>query len=61
MASWLQWALVAAIEVVAVGYLAFRFTGPRKKPKVLEKPDVPASSLVRSKRRAAPEEPRTPS
>lgn len=47
-----QWIAVAVIEVLAVGYLAYRFVGPRRRPAVLQKPDVKASALVRKKPRA---------
>lgn len=45
-----QWIAVAVIEVLAVGYLVYRFVGPRRRPALLQKPDVKASSLVRKKK-----------
>jgi len=44
-----QWIAVGMIEALAVGYLAWRFAGGRR-PKLLRKPDVPASALVRKRR-----------
>jgi hypothetical protein len=44
-----QWIVVGLIEVAAVAYLVRRLVGPRTTPKVLRKPDVPASSLVRKR------------
>ena len=45
-----QWIAVAVIEALAVGFLLWRFVGPRRKPKILQKPDVKASDLVRKKK-----------
>ncbi|MBN8610887.1 MAG: hypothetical protein J0L92_09905 [Deltaproteobacteria bacterium] len=45
-----QWIAVALIEALAVGYLVWHFVGPRRKPKILQKPDVKASALVRKKK-----------
>lgn len=45
-----QWIAVGVIEVLAVGYLVYRFVGPRRRPALLQKPDVKASSLVRKKK-----------
>ncbi|MBX7196569.1 MAG: hypothetical protein K1X94_31240 [Sandaracinaceae bacterium] len=47
-----QWIAVGLIEVLAVGYLVYRFAGPRRRPAVLQKPDVKASALVRKKKKA---------
>ncbi len=44
-----QWIIVVIIEALAVAYLVLRFVGPRKRPKVLQKPDVPASALLRKR------------
>jgi hypothetical protein len=44
-----QWALVLAIEVAAVAYLARHMLGPKTAPK-RRGPDVPVGSLVRKKR-----------
>jgi hypothetical protein len=46
-----QWIAVGLIEVLAVAYLVRRFVGPRPRPKNLQKPDVPAGSLVRKRPR----------
>ncbi len=45
-----QWIAVGVIEALALGYLAYRFVGPRRKPKILQKPDVKVSALVRKKK-----------
>lgn len=45
-----QWIAVGVIELLAVGYLVHRVVGPRRRPALLEKPDVKASALVRKKR-----------
>lgn len=47
--SW-QWIAVAVVEALAVGYLVLRFVGPRRRPAMLQKPDVKASALVRKKK-----------
>lgn len=39
--------VVIALEVLAVGYLASRFFGPRTKGKNPKKPDVDVRALVR--------------
>lgn len=45
--SW-QWALVVLIELAAVGFLGWKLAGRKlRKPRVLQKPDVPASALLR--------------
>ncbi len=44
-----QWIAVGVIETLAVGYLVWRLAGGRR-PKVLRKPDVPASALVRKRK-----------
>lgn len=45
--SW-QVAVVLVIEALAVAYLVYKLR-PGKPPRVLTKPDVPASRLVRRK------------
>jgi hypothetical protein len=45
-----QWIAVGVIEVLAVGYLVYRFVGPRRRPTSLQKPDVKVSSLVRKRK-----------
>ncbi|GAB4203661.1 MAG: hypothetical protein OHK0013_17970 [Sandaracinaceae bacterium] len=47
-----QWIAVGLIELLAVAYLVRRFVGPRTRPKLLQKPDVPAGSLVRKRPRS---------
>ena len=45
-----QWVAVGMIELAAVAYLVMRFVGPRARPRILEKPHVKASALVRKKK-----------
>ena len=45
-----QIALVIVIQAAAIGFLVYRFWPRGKRPRVLTKPDVKASSLVRKKR-----------
>lgn len=46
--SW-QIVVVVLIEVLAFGYLVYKLA-PRKRPRVLQKPDVKASDLVRKRK-----------
>lgn len=46
--SW-QIAAVVAIEVLALAFLVLKLA-PRRRPKVLQKPDVKASDLVRKRK-----------
>lgn len=45
-----QWIAVAVIEALAVGFLVWRLVGSNQTPKILQKPDVKASDLVRKKK-----------
>ena len=49
LVTW-QWIAVAVIEALAVGFLVWHFVGPRRKPKILQQPDVKSSALVRKKK-----------
>ncbi|MEC7518929.1 MAG: hypothetical protein VYE22_03635 [Myxococcota bacterium] len=48
----MSWQVVAAglVWLAAVAYLVWKMAGRRKKPRVLQKPDVKASDLVRDQR-----------
>lgn len=47
--SW-QWVLVGLVELGALSFLVWKLAGGRlKRPRVLQRPDVPASALVRQK------------
>lgn len=46
-----QWIAVAVIEVLALSFLVYRFVGTKRKPKILQKPDVKVSALLRKKKR----------
>lgn len=48
MSETVQIALVVLIEAAAVAFLISRFV--RRRPRVLRRPDVPVSRLVRKKR-----------
>jgi hypothetical protein len=48
--SW-QGAAVLVIEALAVAYLVYKLW-PSRRPRVFEKPDVPADRLVRTKKRS---------
>ena len=47
---WWELAIVLVIQAAAIGYLVYRFWPRGKRPRILTKPDVKASSLVRKKR-----------
>lgn len=51
MSAWWQTALVVVVEVLAIAFLASRLWPRGRRPRVLTKPDVKASDLVRKKKR----------
>ncbi len=50
MSDWWQTALVVLVEALALAFLVSRFLPRRRRPRVLTKPDVKLSSLVRKKK-----------
>ncbi len=49
MSGWWQIALVVLVEALALAFLVSRFWLRGRRPRVLTKPDVRASDLVRKK------------